>query len=79
MSGGIMSHALYKLLSELESKSIHFTLDRHRPDTVLVILTLVGERVEIDVFENGRMEVSRFKGNEDIVGGSELVYQLIRG
>lgn len=72
-----MNHALYKLLSELESESIPFTLGRHRPDTVLVTLTLVGERVEIDVFEDSHMEVSRFKGNEDIIGGSELVYQLI--
>ena len=72
-----MSHALYALLSELESARIHFTLGRHRPDTVLVILTLVGERVEIDVFEDGHMEVSRFTGGEDIVGGSELVRKLM--
>lgn len=72
-----MSHALYKLLSDLESENIYFTLGRHRPDTILVTLTLVGERVEIDVFDDGHMEVSRFKGNEDIVGDSELVYQLI--
>lgn len=72
-----MSHALYKLLSDLESEKIHFTLGRHRPDTILVTLTLLGERVEIDVFDDGHMEVSRFKGNEDIVGDSELVYKLI--
>jgi hypothetical protein len=31
---------------------------RARPDTVLVSLTMVGPRVEIDVFEDGHMEVS---------------------
>lgn len=72
-----MSHALYKLLNDLESEKIYFTLARHRPDTILVTLALVGERVEIDVFDDGHMEVSRFKGNEDIVGDSELVYKLI--
>lgn len=72
-----MSHALYELLNELESARTHFTLGRHRPDTVLVTLTLVGERVEIDVFEDGHMEVSRFRGGEDIVGSSELVWRLI--
>ena len=72
-----MSHALFTLLSELEVARIHFTIARHRPDSVLVTLTLVGERVEVDVFEDGHMEVSRFKGNEDIVGGSELVATLI--
>ena len=73
----LMSHPLFDLLSELERSRIHFTIGRYRPDSVLVTLTLVGERVEIDVFEDGHMEVSRFKGHEDIVGGKELVYQII--
>jgi hypothetical protein len=64
-------------LCKLEGAKIHFTLDRYRPDTVLVTLTLVGERVEIGVFDDGHMEVSRFPGREDIVGGAELVERLI--
>ncbi len=72
-----MSHPLYQLLRRLEDAKIHFTLARHREDTVLVTLTLVGERVEIDVFEDGHMEVSRFPGSEDIVGDAELVEKLI--
>jgi hypothetical protein len=31
----------------------------------------------VDVFEDGHMEISRFIGNEDIVGGHELVTQII--
>ena len=73
-----MTHPLFELLSELERASIHFALQRHRPDTVLVTITLVGERVEVDVFEDGHMEVSRFKGGEEIVGDSKLVYSLIQ-
>lgn len=72
-----MSHPLFELLSELENARIHFTLGRYRPDAVLVTLVVVGERIEIDVFEDGHMEVSRFKGHEDVLGGSELVAQLI--
>jgi len=72
-----MSHPLYSLLRRLEDAKIHFTLGRYREDTVLVTLTLVGERVEVDVFEDGHMEVSRFPGSEDIVGGAELVERLI--
>lgn len=71
-----MSHPLYQLLEKLEAAKIHFTLSRHR-ESVLVTLTLVGERVEVDVFEDGHMEVSRFPGSEDIVGGAELVGRLI--
>lgn len=72
-----MSHPLYQLLQNLEDAKISFTLGRSREDTVLVSLTLVGERVEIDVFEDGHMEISRFRGNEDIVGGEELIEELI--
>jgi hypothetical protein len=72
-----MSHALYELVAALEHAGVHFTLQRHRPDTILVTITLVGERVEVDVFEDGHMEVSRFKGDESIVGDAKLVYELI--
>ncbi len=72
-----MSHPLYQLLQRLENAKIHFILSRHREDSVLVTLTLVGERVEVDVFEDGHMEVSRFTGSEDIVGGAELMERLI--
>jgi hypothetical protein len=33
--------------------------------------------VEVDVFEDGHMEVARFLGNEDIIEGEELVSQII--
>jgi len=72
-----MSHPLYDLLVQLDAAKIHFTLARYRPDTVLVVLTLVGERVEVDVFDDGHMEVSRFPGSEAIVGDAELVHQII--
>ena len=72
-----MNHPLYDLLVQLEAARIHFTLARYRPDTVLVALTLVGERVEVDVFDDGHMEVSRFPGSEAIVGDVELVRQII--
>jgi hypothetical protein len=73
-----MSHPIYSLLRKLEDAKIHFTLGRHREDSVLVTLTLVGERVEVDVFADGRMEISRFPGSEDVVGGAELIDELIQ-
>jgi len=71
-------HSLYQLLTELESARLSFTIGRYRPDTVLITVTLVGERVEIDVFDDGHMEVSRFIGDEGVVGGIELVRKLIQ-
>ena len=72
-----MSHSLYDLLRKLEEARIHYNLSSHRDDAVLVTVYLVGERIEVDVFSDGHMEVSRFLGTEDVLGGSELIYDMI--
>lgn len=72
-----VSHPLYGLLQRLERAKIHFTLARHRHDTILVTLTVVGARIEVDVFDDGHMEVSRFTGPEDIVGDWACVEKII--
>jgi len=72
-----MNHPLYTLLGELDEASIHYSIARYRPDTICVTLTLVGERVEVDVFSDGHMEVSRFSGDEGIVGDESFVRKLI--
>ena len=73
-----MSHPLFELLNELDKARLYYTISRHRDDTVCVSVTFVGERVEIDVFDDGHMEASRFLGTEDILGGKDLVFQLIQ-
>ena len=64
-------------MRDLEAASTYYALGRYREDMVLVSLTLVGERVKVDVFEDGHMAVSRFPGSESIVGGSEVVQMII--
>jgi hypothetical protein len=71
------THPLYALLQRLERARIHFTLGRYRSHTVLVTLTVVGARIEVEVFDDGHMEVSQFTGHEDIVGGLALVERII--
>lgn len=71
------NHALYLLLSRLETARIQFTLARYRPDTILVSVTVPGERIEIEVFADGHMEISRFGGAEDIVGDASLALAII--
>jgi hypothetical protein len=71
------THPLYSLLQRLERARIHFTLGRYRDDTVLVTITIVGARIEIDVFDDGHMEISQFTSHEDIVGGLELIEKII--
>jgi hypothetical protein len=71
------SHPLFTLLRRLDAGAHHYTLSRTVLDAVLVTVTFVGERTEISIFEDGHMEVSRFTGTEDVLGGSELVEQLL--
>jgi hypothetical protein len=77
--GGLagLTHPLFGLLADLDAASIDYTLGRDRPDTVRVNVTVVGERVEVDVFEDGHMEVSRFRGSEAVVGDATLIETLI--
>lgn len=72
-----MSHPLFTLLQKLDSARVAYALSRHRPESILVSVTVVGQRIEIDVFDDGHMEVCRFVGNEDIEGGEELIDSLI--
>lgn len=73
----VSSHPLFELLNDLDQKGVYYSLSRHRSDTVLVSVTLVGRRVEIDVFDDGHMEVSVFDGSEGSVGGYEVLDGLI--
>jgi len=72
-----MTHSIYSLLAKLDAGKYYYTLSRNRPDSILVSVTFVGERTEIDVFDDGHMEVSRFNGKEDIVGDETLILNLI--
>ncbi|MBB5456418.1 hypothetical protein OKW30_002978 [Paraburkholderia sp. Clong3] len=72
-----MPHPLYDLLDKLDDAKIHYSLSRQRLGSVLLSITVVGQRVEIDVFGDGHMEVSRFIGHEDIEGGAELIDSII--
>ena len=55
-----MIRPLYALLQRPEHARIPFTLGRYRDNTVLVKLTVIGARIELDVFEDGHMGVSQF-------------------
>jgi hypothetical protein len=72
-----MSHALFELLAELDAAKAHYTLSRTMEGAVLVSISVVGARVEAQVFADGHVWVSRFKGDESIEGGADLVRNLL--
>ena len=47
-----MSSALFDTIRLLERARLHFFIERTRPDLIRLNVTMVGERLEIDVFED---------------------------
>ena len=61
-----MTSPLFNILRRLDEAKIHYFLERHRPNTIDITATVVGQRIEISVFEDDHVEISRFVGREDI-------------
>jgi hypothetical protein len=72
-----LSHPLFELLERLDKAKLYYILSRNRDDAISVRVSFVGERVEVDVFKDGHMEVTRFLGTEDVSGGEEVIDKLI--
>jgi hypothetical protein len=73
-----MSSAVFDTIRMLEGARLHFFIERTRPDTIRLSVTMVGERIEIDIFEDNHLEISRFRGDEGIEGGEELLLRLLK-
>ena len=70
-------HTLYKILEDLEKAKIHYKLERYRADTIMICVTVVGARIEIEVFNNGSIETSIFNGDESVKSGIDIVNVII--
>ena len=70
--------SIFDVLKILEREKIPFILARSRPDTIRVDVTLCGLRLEVECFDDDHIEVSTFKGNEDIDGGFAYLLQVIK-
>ena len=70
-------NAVFDTMRLLEKAHIHFYVMRTRPDALTFMVTIVGERIEIDVFEDDHIEISRFRGDENIEGGRELLIEIV--
>ena len=73
-----MSSAVFDTIRLIEAAGLHFVIERTRPDAISLRVTMVGERVEIDVFEDDHLEISRFHGDERIEGGKDLLLKLLK-
>jgi hypothetical protein len=73
-----MSSAVFDTIRLLENAGLHFFIERTRPDSIRLSVTTVGERFEIDIFEDNHLEISRFRGDESVVGGKEILLKLLK-
>jgi hypothetical protein len=73
-----MCCAVFDTIRLLDKAHIAFDIKRTRSDSITVMATIVGERIEIDVFEDDHIEISRFRGDESIEGGMELLLQIVK-
>lgn len=75
MRGKIMNN-LFSILKKLEDKNIFYKLARIR-DSVLIEVVVPGERWEIEVFEDGHLEIEKFISSGDIYDEKEI-YNLLK-
>lgn len=68
---------VFEVLRRLDDAKVHYFIGRYRPNTIDITATVVGERVEISIFEDGHVEVSRFVGNEDVLG-EEVLDEILK-
>ncbi|WP_027684150.1 hypothetical protein [Rhizobium leguminosarum] len=69
---------VFEVLKRLDDAKVHYFIGRYRPDTIDITATVVGERVEISVFDDDHVEVSRFFGNEDVLD-EDVLDEILNG
>ena len=69
--------AVFQTMRLLEEARIHFYIVRERSDSLTLVATIVGERIEIDIFEDDHLEISRFRGDESVEGGMQLLVDIV--
>lgn len=55
-----------RFLKNLSDAHIHYTLAAHREDAIMALVTVPGERWEIEFFSDGTVEAERFVSNGEV-------------
>jgi hypothetical protein len=59
-------------LNQLQQQKISYEISHHRDEAVMITVSIVGERWEIEFLENGDIEVEKFISNGEIKGEEAL-------
>ena len=72
MSEERLQARIFELLHRLDAASIHYELGRFRDDAIAILVTVPGERWEIEFMKNGAIEVERFRSTGEILDEESL-------
>jgi hypothetical protein len=63
---------LLDFTKRLEEKSIHYTISKVRDESILVSVTVPGQRWEIEFMEDGSFEIEKFVSDGTIFDEAEV-------
>ncbi|HEY2589810.1 MAG TPA: hypothetical protein VGI81_28965 [Tepidisphaeraceae bacterium] len=63
---------LLSFLNELRKGKIHYRLDQHRDDAIMVEVAVPGERWEVEFLDDGSVEAEVFRSDGTIHDSSAL-------
>lgn len=68
----------FDIIARLNAARIHHTITSIRDDALLIDAAVPGERWEIEVFEDGHVEVERYRSDGEIADEAALTELLAR-
>ncbi len=63
---------LIKFLNKLEERKIYYKLDKIRNESIMIEVTVPGQRWEIEFMEDGSIEIEKFISDGRLFGIEEL-------
>ena len=70
--GSLTLKPLLDFLRKLENRKIHYSLLHARKEAIMVIVTVPGQRWEVEFLEDGGLDVEKFVSDGTISGENEL-------
>jgi hypothetical protein len=69
--------SLATLCEELDRKRVPYELDLVRPEAIMIKVAVPGERWELEIFDDGRIELERFV-SQGVIDGINAISDLLR-
>lgn len=73
----ISTGSILEFLSFLKERNLFYTIDQRRGDSIMISVTSVGHRIEIDIRDDG-VEYSVFKGSEEVLDNEDGLFELLK-